>query len=373
MSNKGTAVLLAAAGLSSRMGHFKPMAALGDRPLIDHALKTFVTVDIRKTVVVTGYRHDEIKGHLKGRGIDTAVNDRYAVTDMFESVRLGLSRLEGKCSRVFVMPADIPLVRPFSIETMLLCAKQQKSDVIKPSYRGKGGHPVLIDGEMIPYILRYRGEGGLKGALSSAGAKTYTLPLPDPGILMDADTPAHLSAIRRYYRDMDTPSRELALEILACRDVGEEITRHSIEVEKLAVLLARRAQSSGFSLDLPRVEAGALLHDVERRRGRDHAEAGYALLNKMGYDRIADIVGAHMELPAGALEKLDERAIVYLADKLTCGQARVTVQSRLDWAMQRFGGNEEAANAIRKRMADARAIMRRLGLEETDCLRWGSV
>jgi molybdenum cofactor cytidylyltransferase len=111
-----------------------------------------------------------------------------------------------------------------------------------------------------------------------------------------------------------------------------------------------------------------LLHDVERKSGRDHAEKGSALLLRMGYSVIADIVGAHMELPQSAIEKVDERAIVYLADKLTCGVKRVTVKTRLEAAMAKFGFNEEAANAARKRMADARTIMQRLGMDDADCL-----
>lgn len=368
MNDQGTAVLLAAAGLSSRMGAFKPMIKLGGKPLIEHTLDAFRTLDVKETVVVTGHRHEEIERHLAGRGIVFIRNEEYAATDMFHSVRLGLSRLSGKCGRVFVMPADIPLVRPFSIQTMLCRAAKQRSAVLKPAYRGKSGHPLLLDAQAIPQILAYDGGDGLKGALQARGLDVRLLPLPDPGILMDADTPENLKAIRRYYRNMDTPSRELALEILAWRGVGEDVTRHCIAVEKLAGILARRARMSGFSVDLSRARAGALLHDVERQEGRDHAQKGSALLLDMGYSGIADIVGAHMELPQGALERLDERAIVYLADKLICGSRRVTVQTRLERALLKYGCSEEARSSIHKRMADARTILQRLGVDDADCL-----
>lgn len=364
MSDKKTALLLVAAGLSSRMGGFKPLIELGGKPLIDHALDTFCTALISETVIVTGHRHEEIEAHLSGRGIHFIHNENYASTDMFASVKLGLSYLAGRCGRVFILPADIPLVRPFTIEAMLLC--DPEGGAVKPVYRGKSGHPLLLDAALIPCILRYRGENGLKGALEGGGIRK--LSLPDPGILMDADTPENLAAIGRYYRYMDTPSRELALEILAWRKVDKEIVSHCIEVEKLAADLALRALRSGFAIDIRRARASALLHDVERKCGRDHAEKGSDLLQQMGYSKIAAIVGAHMQLPEGALEEMDERAIVYLADKLTCGTRRVSVQSRLERALASFGADEEAARAAKKRMSDARAVMDRLGMGDAECL-----
>ncbi len=366
MHDKKTAVLLVAAGLSSRMGSFKPLIDLGGRPLIDHALDTFCAIEACETVIVTGHRHEEIEEHLSGCGIHFLHNENYATTDMFASVKLGLSYLNGRCKRVFIMPADIPLVRPFIIKAMLLC--DQEAGIVKPAYKGKSGHPLLLGAALIPQILMYKGENGLKGALEACGAGIKTLSLPDPGILMDADTPENLAVIRRYYRYMDTPSRELALEILAWREVDDDIKRHCIEVEKLAAELALCALRSGFAVDIRRARASALLHDVERKSGQDHAEKGCELLQQMGYFKIADIVGAHMQLPEGALEQLDERAIVYLADKLTCGSARVSVQSRLEKALALFGKDEEAARAVRKRMSDARAVLDRLGLKDAGSL-----
>lgn len=367
MKNKRTAVLLVAAGLSARMGVFKPMMQLGGKPLIDHALNTFQITGIGEIVIVTGHRRHEIEAHLADRDIVLIQNKRYAQTEMFDSVRIGLDYLHGRCDRFFVMPADIPLIRPFSIEAMLFCMQSQQSAVFKPSFKGKSGHPLLIDAGCIPQILEYNGANGLKGALESANFSMRTLPLPDPGILMDADTPEGMMIIQSYYQNMEIPSRELALEILAWRDAGEEITRHCIEVAKLSGILAMRALRNGFTVDLHCIEAGALLHDVERKSGRDHAEKGSALLHKMGYSKVAAIVGAHMELPADALEQMDERAIVYLADKLICGIKRVSIKTRLETALSKFASNDEVADAIKKRMADARAIIQRLGLEDMQC------
>lgn len=368
MNDNVTAVLLVAAGLSSRMGAFKPLLGLDGKSLIDHTLETFVSIKAGYTVIVTGYKSEEIKRHLKGSGVTFIYNQRYAKTEMFESVKLGLKYLHGKCGRIFLCPADIPLVRQFTVEEMHVVMLTRSIGVLKPSYRGKGGHPLLIDTKCIPKILSYKGANGLKGALDNGGFNVCTLPMPDPAILVDADTSENMTEMKKYYKTMDIPSGELSLEILKYRNAGEAVINHSVAVATLAEKLAFRALDRGFPVSLRLVEAGALLHDVERKSGSDHAEKGSSLLKKMGFPKVADIVGTHMDLPAEAIAQMDERAIVYLADKLTCGEEQTSIRMHMEKVLERFALDGNAVAAIKKRMGDARMVMERLGLDDTGSL-----
>ena len=193
MSERGTAVLIVAAGLSTRMGDFKPLMKLGDRTVIAHTLDTFGTISTTHTVIITGHRAGEIERHFSGRGIVFIKNVHYDTTDMLCSVKLGLDYLNGKCDRVFIMPADIPLATPFCVEEMTATMQAGGLAILKPTYKGKGGHPILIDADCFEHILGYAGEAGLKGAMSSAKQDVCTLPLPEPGMLMDADTPENFA------------------------------------------------------------------------------------------------------------------------------------------------------------------------------------
>lgn len=69
MSLIDTAVLLAA-GEGSRLrseAAFKPLCAVGGRPLIDHALHGFAAAGMARAVVVTGYGAEEIEGYFGAR------------------------------------------------------------------------------------------------------------------------------------------------------------------------------------------------------------------------------------------------------------------------------------------------------------------
>lgn len=54
--------------------------------------------------------------------------------------------------------------------------------------------------------------------------------------------------------------------------------------------------------------------------------------------------------------RLDEGAVVYLADKLVQGETRVSLEARFAPALDRFAGDPSALAGVRRRLASARAI-----------------
>lgn len=83
------------------------------------------------------------------------------------------------------MPADIPLVSEGTIRTLL----NMNEPLVFPSYHYRKGHPVSFSPDILPALLAYRGEQGLRGAFSNAQIEPAYLNTDDPFILMDMDTP----------------------------------------------------------------------------------------------------------------------------------------------------------------------------------------
>jgi hypothetical protein len=75
----------------------------------------------------------------------------------------------------------------------------------------------------------------------------------------------------------------------------------------------------------------------------------------MDFPRVATVVGAHTQLDFSG-GQLDERAIVYLADKLVRGDSVVTLEQRFQPALARFSDNPPALHAVQSRMAIAQAV-----------------
>ena len=190
-----TAALIVAAGMSSRMGDFKPMLSIGSISIAQRVVATFHQAGIRKIVMVTGYNAVALERHLSGSGVIFLRNEAYETTQMFDSVRIGLGYLRGKCSRVLFTPVDIPLFTAGTVRALL----DSGADLACPVCQGLTGHPILIGAELFDRILADTGDQGLKGAVERCGAAMRQVSVDDPGTLHDADTPADFSALVDYH------------------------------------------------------------------------------------------------------------------------------------------------------------------------------
>lgn len=176
--------VILAAGLSSRMGEFKPLLEIGGKSMARRVVELMRNAGADPVIVVTGHQHEELETHLAGCGARYVFNPDYASTQQLDSLRLGLAALPGDCERVLVSPADIPLVQLDTVERLLAVA----GDFIRPRCGGRTGHPVVLSAGLIPELLRYDGPGGLKGAVRQSGCAVQDVAVDDPGVLMDNDT-----------------------------------------------------------------------------------------------------------------------------------------------------------------------------------------
>ncbi len=192
-----TAALIVAAGMSSRMGEFKPLLNIGSISIAQRVVATFQQAGVDKIVMVTGYNAVTLERHLAGNGIVFLRNESYETTQMFDSARIGLDYLQGKCDRVLFTPVDIPLFTAATVRALLASDAQ----LAGPVCDGVLGHPTLIGASLIASLLRDDGAGGLRGALDRCGVPMTLIPVEDRGILHDADTPEDYRALLKYHNE----------------------------------------------------------------------------------------------------------------------------------------------------------------------------
>ncbi|MBQ3192925.1 MAG: NTP transferase domain-containing protein [Oscillospiraceae bacterium] len=187
--------LIVAAGMSSRMGEFKPMLSIGSISVAQRVVATLSQAGVSKIVMVTGYNATMLERHLAGNGIIFLRNDRYETTQMFDSVKIGLDYLQDKCDKVLFTPVDVPLFTAKTVRTIL----DSGAPLACPMCEGRQGHPILIAKELIPEILNDCGEMGLKGAMDRCSVTLKRIDVDDPGTIHDADTPEDFSALVSYH------------------------------------------------------------------------------------------------------------------------------------------------------------------------------
>ncbi len=179
-----TSALITAAGLSSRMNDFKPLMKIDGISMIDRIINTFKDADIDDIIVVTGRDADILEASVNEPSVRFVRNERYASTQMLDSVKIGLRAASG-CECILFTPVDVPL---FTAETVKAVMETEGSIVI-PTFEGKDGHPVKISSSLFPGIISYEGDCGLKGALNASCEPVIRVPVDDEAILFDADTP----------------------------------------------------------------------------------------------------------------------------------------------------------------------------------------
>ena len=192
-----TAALIVAAGMSSRMGDFKPLLNIGSISIAQRVVATFQQAGVEKIVMVTGYNAVMLERHLAGNGVVFLRNENYETTQMFDSVCIGLSYLRDKCGRVLFTPVDIPLFTADTVHRLL----ETDAPLACPAVDGETGHPTLIGASLFDRILSDSGDQGLRGALNRCGAEPTLIPVEDRGILHDADTPEDYKALLRYHNE----------------------------------------------------------------------------------------------------------------------------------------------------------------------------
>lgn len=187
--------LIVAAGMSSRMGDFKPMLNIGSISVAQRVIATLHQSGVSKIVMVTGYNAAMLERHLSGNGIIFLRNEEYETTQMFDSVKIGLRYLQDKCDKVLFTPVDVPLFTARTAKILL----DSGAPLACPMCEGRQGHPILIANELICEILNDCGEMGLKGAMDRCSVPLLRIDVEDPGTIHDADTPEDFSALVDYH------------------------------------------------------------------------------------------------------------------------------------------------------------------------------
>lgn len=189
------AAVIIAAGYSSRMHDFKPLLPIGDKTLLETTVATFQEAGITDIVVVVGYQGDLLIPLVESMGLKWVANDHYHL-GMFSSIQAGTGAISPTARAFFMMPVDIPLVKPETIKGLVAAYNHAEMAVLYPSFEGKRGHPPLISTGLIPKLLNSEDEGGLKVFLQQHGEAAY-LKVSDPGILVDIDTQASYEQLIR--------------------------------------------------------------------------------------------------------------------------------------------------------------------------------
>jgi CTP:molybdopterin cytidylyltransferase MocA len=357
----GLSALNLSSGFSSRMGKLKALLPLGGRTVLEQCISLFYGCGIEDLVVVTGHRAGEVGAIAEQAGARVAHNPDFAA-GMYSSIRAGVRRINGQGSAFFLLPVDIPLVRPGTVRLLARSFAESAARISYPLFADRRGHPPLLHADLIPAILNQKEpEGGLRSLLARIETEhpeqVREVRVADANIHIDLDTPEdYLAGCLSFgRRDIPTPAE---CEVI-CRhlfNLPAKGLAHGRAVAAVAVALGEAVnRHGGRGLDLELCRVCGWLHDISKGHQR-HEEEGARRLRELGFSRAAAIVAAHRDLDWTTGMALGEREIVHLADKLVQGSRIVTIEERFEEKLAVYRNDPEAVRAIRSRYDQALSL-----------------
>ncbi len=354
---KSCAIILAA-GYSTRMQQFKPLLSIGGKTITDRLISLFSqnSVDV---LLVSGWQQEKLRSGIKNTGVQIINNPDYH-QGMFTSIQAGLQSLGSGYEAFFIMPVDIPLVRPSTIKMLLEKFRENPEKIIFPVFGKKRGHPPLIPVVLRPTILGWKREGNLKEILDSHEKLALEINVPDNNILLDIDTPDDYARLQKRFHFYEIPTEEESEIILTdiCQ-VPYNIRLHCIKVAEVADNIGKSLVKAGQNPDLDVIHAAAMLHDIAKGKF-EHDITGGRWLSEMGFAKTGKIVSVHTDLGQGNEEVSLESKIVYLADKFVKGDKLVSLEERYQSSFNRCGSNPEVEAIVLQRQKRAKSVKEEL-------------
>ena len=181
--------IIPAAGLSARMGAWKPGMPWGSATVIESVLAASTAAGCR-TIIAGGNRYEDLRTLLEGvEGIILAEITGWE-SGMDATVRGALGYVE--TDEVFIVPADMPMVRS---EDFRKLKKEGNGVYSRPVYDGVPGHPVLLGPKAVEIVKRSPAGRPLHRVL--AGVPFFALDWNHPGVIRDLDTIGDYKALRQ--------------------------------------------------------------------------------------------------------------------------------------------------------------------------------
>jgi molybdenum cofactor cytidylyltransferase len=208
IETKNISAIILAAGLSMRMGQFKPLMKLGGQAVVERVVSLYRAVGLTDIGVVVGFRGEEMRAALTSFGVRITANRDFE-KGMYSSIIEGVQDLPASCRAFFINPVDIPLVRISTVEALLRAYQEKSAKIFYPWFNGRRGHPPLIDTGLSPEIIAWHRDGGLRAFLETRENLAINVPVSDEGVLLDLDTPEDYRFLKARLREEAIPTSDV--------------------------------------------------------------------------------------------------------------------------------------------------------------------
>ncbi len=190
------AIVVLAAGASTRMGVPKQLLRVHGRSLVRHAVEAALGSSCRPVIVVLGAHGEAVQSELEGLPVRIVRNENWS-QGLSTSIRAGIAALPSapdSPEAIVLTLCDQPFVGADSIEALVAAYRSTGRPIVASQYGGTLGVPTLFSRALLPELLALEGDTGARQVIQAHASSVWPVPCPQGAV--DLDTPEDHAAIR---------------------------------------------------------------------------------------------------------------------------------------------------------------------------------
>jgi molybdenum cofactor cytidylyltransferase len=196
------AIVVLAAGRSSRLGSPKQLLAFKGKTLLQHAVDAALQTTLRPVVVVVGANGDTMKKEMEG--MEVAVVDNTSWPEgIASSLRCGLTavqKMKPNVDGIIFMVCDQPYVSASLLNDLINKQRETGKPIVTSNYGEAVGPPSLFYKSLFPELLQLRGDTGARRIIQQHEGEVVTVRFPKGSI--DIDTLSDYDTLKK----IDSPN-----------------------------------------------------------------------------------------------------------------------------------------------------------------------
>jgi molybdenum cofactor cytidylyltransferase len=198
-SGPSTAIILLAAGASTRMGRPKLLLTYGSRSFLRHAAEVAAASVCRPIITVLGAYADQLQSEIDDFPVRSVINDRWA-DGMGSSIQVGVGALKtydraDNTEALVLMLCDQPCVTAAVINDLVTAYHSNGKGIIASEYGGTLGVPALFGRQYFAVLATMCGAVRAKHIIAAHASDVVRVSFPKG--ITDIDTPEDYRQLQR--------------------------------------------------------------------------------------------------------------------------------------------------------------------------------
>jgi molybdenum cofactor cytidylyltransferase len=198
-SRPSTAIIILAAGSSTRMGKPKQLLTYDHRTFLRHAAEVAVASVCRPILIVLGAYASQLQSEIDDLPVRSVTNDQWA-DGMGYSIQVGVGALQNddradNTKALVLMLCDQPYVSDAVINGLVTTYHANDKGIIASEYSGTLGVPALFGREYFDDLAAMSGTAGAKHLIAAHASDV--VPVPFSKGITDIDTPEDYRQLQR--------------------------------------------------------------------------------------------------------------------------------------------------------------------------------